>query len=123
MAIGDRIKERRKELGLTQEKLGEFSGVNPVQIRRYESNKQIPKISILQKIANALEIDFTELLKDQNIIEYNRKSIVSAIEKIYKNDDLIVELITDFNKLNDDGKKVAADRIKELTELKRYRKK
>lgn len=53
--IGDRIKERRLELNLTQEKVGELLGVSKVTIHKYESNSiNIPsdRIEYLAKILN-----------------------------------------------------------------------
>ncbi len=50
------IKSIRKRKGLTQKQLGELSGINPAQIRRYESGKGNPKIESLSKIARALNV-------------------------------------------------------------------
>lgn len=63
MGIGENIKRIRKEKGYTQKRLGELSGVNEAQIRRYELEKQNsnPKMETLQKIASALEVDVNEL--------------------------------------------------------------
>lgn len=38
MDIGERIKKRRKELGLSAEQIAEKLGVSPATIYRYESN-------------------------------------------------------------------------------------
>lgn len=61
MTIGERIKEARKEKGLTQKKLGELSGIAESNIRKYENGKQNPKVETIQKIASALEISEYEL--------------------------------------------------------------
>lgn len=55
MTTGERIKNRRKELGISAETLAERCGVSPATIYRYE-NGEIEKVSIdkLPPIAEAL---------------------------------------------------------------------
>lgn len=57
MTIGERIKERRKELGLTVDELAEKLGKNRATIYRYESN-EIEKLptTVLEPLANALGV-------------------------------------------------------------------
>lgn len=54
--IGEKIRTRRKELGLSQEKLGEMIGVSYQQIQKYEKgiNKLGPEK--IQQIAEALRV-------------------------------------------------------------------
>ena len=49
------IRRIRKKRGLTQKQLGELSGINEVQIRRYELGSDNPKIETIEKIAKALQ--------------------------------------------------------------------
>lgn len=58
MSIGERIKQRRIELGLTQEALGSKIGSNKSLICQYEKNivKNVLSDKII-KLAEALEID------------------------------------------------------------------
>ena len=60
--IGDKIKRYRKERGLTQKELAESCGMFDSAIRRYESNRANPKLETLEKIANALNVNVTDLL-------------------------------------------------------------
>ncbi len=57
MTIGERIKERRKELGLSVDELAEKLGKNRATIYRYESN-EIEKLptTVLEPLANALGV-------------------------------------------------------------------
>lgn len=57
MTIGDRIKERRKELGLTVDELAERLGKNRATVYRYESNdiEKLPT-TVLEPLANALGV-------------------------------------------------------------------
>ena len=56
MTIGDKIKYFRKQLGITQNQLAEASGIHPVSIRKYETNKMQPQPPQIEKIAAALGI-------------------------------------------------------------------
>ena len=56
MTIGEKIKYFRTQKGITQAKLAELSGIHPVSIRKYETNKMIPQSQQIDKIAEALEI-------------------------------------------------------------------
>ena len=59
--IGKRIKDRRKELKLTQKELGERVGAAEITIRQYESGRYSPKIDMRVKLSEALECDYTDL--------------------------------------------------------------
>ena len=57
MTIGERIKERRKELGLTVDELAERLGKNRATIYRYESNdiEKLPT-TVLEPLAKVLNV-------------------------------------------------------------------
>ena len=55
MTIGEKIKYCRKQIGITQDKLAELTGIHPVSIRKYETNKMQPQPPQLEKIAAALD--------------------------------------------------------------------
>lgn len=67
--IGNNIKKYRRMAGLTQEELGNLSGLSTMSIRRYESNSRKPNIEQLRKISNALGIILGKLLEG-NFKEY-----------------------------------------------------
>lgn len=61
--FGNRVKEIRKEKGLSQEQLSFKANLHRTYIGMIErAEKNITLINI-QKIANALEVEITELLK------------------------------------------------------------
>lgn len=55
--IGSKIKRRRRELKISQEKLGEIVGVTYQQIQKYENGLNRVSAEMLQKIASALDTD------------------------------------------------------------------
>jgi transcriptional regulator with XRE-family HTH domain len=53
--IGERMKELRKKLDLTLEALAAKCGVSTNTVWRWEQDKQVPTISLLQKLAETLQ--------------------------------------------------------------------
>jgi len=60
MTIGEKIKSIRIQNGLTQEVLAEKTNVSTRTIQRIENNEVDPRSYTLEKIAEALNIDFKE---------------------------------------------------------------
>lgn len=54
MTIGDKIRYFRMKRGFTQGFLAEVTGIHPVSIRKYETNKMVPQQGLIDKIADAL---------------------------------------------------------------------
>ena len=67
MTLGERIKEARKNKGLTQEELAFITGISISAITKYESNLREAKIEMLVKIADALKIPIESLIYDNYI--------------------------------------------------------
>jgi len=63
IAIGNRIREKRKEHKLTQQKLAEMTGLSINYVGNIERANGIPSIETLVKIANALQISVDFLLQ------------------------------------------------------------
>lgn len=61
MTVGEKIKYCRKQLGITQEKLAERTGIHHVSIRKYEINKMQPQPAQLERIADALGVSYHAL--------------------------------------------------------------
>ncbi len=60
--IGQRIKRKRIEKGLTQEKLSELIGVGASHMSHLESGKTVPSMEVFISICNVLECSADELL-------------------------------------------------------------
>jgi len=56
MTIGEKIKYFRSRIGITQAKLAELSGIHPVSIRKYETNKMVPQAAQIDRLAEALGV-------------------------------------------------------------------
>lgn len=59
--FGLRLKELRKEKGVTLENLAESIGTTKTTLSRYENGTRSPKISILTKLADYFNVDVTWL--------------------------------------------------------------
>ncbi len=66
MTIGEKIKKIRTSKGLTQKQLGDLCGMADSAIRRYELDKANPKIETIQKIAEALSVDYSYFLSNKS---------------------------------------------------------
>ena len=143
-SVGEIIKKLRIERGLTQKQLGELCEMADSAIRRYENGRANPKIETLQKIANALNENVSELRNDFQIFKDNivdESGILSSAKKadVLQNDlwaefqkrkiieklDITPdkqELLFEYNKLNKIGRNEAVKRVKDLTFNPEYRK-
>lgn len=61
MTFGEKIRNLRKEQGLTAKKLSEKSGLTVVSIINYENGHRKPTLVSVNKLATALNCDFDEL--------------------------------------------------------------
>jgi transcriptional regulator with XRE-family HTH domain len=64
MSLGNRIKSLRKAQNLTQQKLADKVSVSRIYVQALESNRRLPSMKLLQKLAPALHVDVTDLLMD-----------------------------------------------------------
>ena len=85
----DNIKRIRKEKGISQEKLAEACNTATSYIGLMEIYKNVPKLSTIERIANALNVDPLDFFIDKNKftleqeikIQDKKKLILSHIEK------------------------------------------
>ncbi len=66
MTLGEKLKEIRKRLGLSQEQLAEFMNVSRQAITKWETDGGIPDISNLQELSKVFDITVDYLLSDDN---------------------------------------------------------
>lgn len=64
MALGERIREVRKERGWSQAELGEKVGTDSQHISRYENGRITPSVDALVRLAAALDVSTDYLLID-----------------------------------------------------------
>lgn len=65
MTLGEKIKEARKQCGLTQEQLAEKMLLARSTIAKWESNKGLPDVENLKTLAQLLNVSIDYLLDDE----------------------------------------------------------
>ena len=93
--IGKFIAQLRKEVGWTQETLGEKVGVTNKTISRWETGNYMPDIEMIQIISKTFDVSINELLAgqrlsdqeyrqraDENIVSMSKESAFSREEKM-----------------------------------------
>jgi transcriptional regulator with XRE-family HTH domain len=76
----ERLLELRKERGLSRARLGAMAGVDPATIFVLEKGQRPPRITTLEKLANALEVDPAYLLED--VVSTPKAEIPSLVEEM-----------------------------------------
>ena len=75
MEIGNRLKNARVEIGLTQEKVAEEIGVSRQTVSNWENGKFYPDIVSVIKLSDLYSVSLDELLKeDKNMIRHLKES-------------------------------------------------
>lgn len=82
--LGKRIKELRKEAGLTQEKLAELIDIETTSLSGIESGRHFPSLPTIEKIANKLNVELKTLFDFSHLksIDKMKEEIVENIDKI-----------------------------------------
>lgn len=56
MTIAERIKRLRELYNITANDLAKITGIHPVSIRKYETNKMVPGIEVIDKMCDAMKL-------------------------------------------------------------------
>lgn len=81
--LGERIRTRRKELGITIEQLAEKIDIGYNHLSNIERGKKTPSLETLIKIVNALDTTADIILKDS--VEYAKPHLQNDIVKGIEN--------------------------------------
>ena len=65
MTLGNKIRNRREELGLTQLELAHKAKASQPYISRLEKGELRPSMRILLNLSSALDMSLDEMLKDE----------------------------------------------------------
>jgi transcriptional regulator with XRE-family HTH domain len=98
MTFGQKLKEARKNKGLSQEQLGKIIDIDKRIISRYETDKTIRSIDVTRKIAIAPEISLDYLTE----LDYS----------LYINDPEMTKLLKGYDNLKDKDKSTIKKIIK-----------
>ncbi|AZP03974.1 helix-turn-helix domain-containing protein [Jeotgalibaca ciconiae] len=68
MTIGERIKEARKEKGMTQQELAQQLNISRSAISNWEIGRNYPDIQMIVSISNLLDVSLDQLLKGDEAV-------------------------------------------------------
>ncbi len=101
MTLGEKIKEARKQCGLSQEQLAEKMAVSRSAVAKWEANNGLPDVENLKALAQLLNVSVDYLLDDGEVIDevvmrepYNLSDYGKGIKK-KKKDRVIREKFPD----------------------------
>ena len=78
MAVGAKIRLRRKQLGMSQKSLAEAVGVTFQQVQKYERSANRVSASTLARVARALEMPVAALFDNESDTAPNLFSAIAA---------------------------------------------
>lgn len=84
MTLGEKIKEARKEAGLSQEQLAEKMCVSRSAIAKWETDKGMPDVNNLKVIAQLLNVSIDYLLDEDEKISFNEMKEAINLEEYEK---------------------------------------
>jgi len=64
MSLGLRLRTLRKNASLTQQKLADNVGVSRIYIQALESNRRMPSVKLLYRLANVLQTTVNDIVDD-----------------------------------------------------------
>ena len=86
MTLGEKIKEARKQCGLSQEQLAEKMAVSRSAVATWEANNGLPDVDNLKALAQLLNVSVDYLLDDGEVIDEDimRVAKVCGIDKFIR---------------------------------------
>lgn len=96
--FGERIKERRWQLGLTQKDLAVRLGVTGSAISSYENNTRLPSFDILIKMSRVFHMS-TDMLLGCASTESGIKIDISELNELQKK--IIIHIIETYKNFNE----------------------
>ncbi len=117
--FGKRVKAARKKRKMTQVQLADAIGKKEATIRKYENGSIEAPWNVIEDIASVLDISPFDLTVDIEQLRSDVK-LQEEIEKAFGKNGL--QLLNDFDTLNNDGKIIANKYVSDLAEHPKYKK-
>lgn len=109
--IGNRLKQRRIQLGLTQQQVADIIGAKKNTISNYECDVSSPSEDIILRLMDALKCDANYLYGD--FIKTDEKILLDKNE---------MQIIKAYRSFNDEGKEKVLDMVTDMSQLDHYKK-
>lgn len=114
---GKKIKEIRISKGLTQLQLAEKADIGLNTLCRYERDERRPKLEVLEKIADALEVNLTDLFFNENSKEFSITHFTPQGESYLLRNDTMQK----YDLLNFAAQQKVNDYISDLLQIEKYK--
>jgi len=86
--LANNLKENRRKLGFSQDKLAELAGISSQYLATVETCRKFPTPEVLERLAEALEIESHELFSHASTprkeLEKLRQDIINEVVKTIK---------------------------------------
>lgn len=79
--LGCRVRDYRKAIGISQERLAELAGVHPTYISNIENAKSNASIGVYRRVAHSLNVPLSQLI-DINQEKVERDDLLKAFTEI-----------------------------------------
>ena len=111
MTQGERVRQVRKELGLTLEKFGERIGLKKSGLSQIENGKNSVTDQVIKSICREFSVDYTWLTTGEgdDIFEKSPSSTMEQLKKEFDLDDFSYKLVYQYLKLNADQRQAVRD--------------
>ncbi|MFP4481993.1 MAG: helix-turn-helix transcriptional regulator [Thermovirgaceae bacterium] len=82
MSLGLRIKTLRKAKSLTQQQLADLVDVSRIYIQALESNRRLPSMKLLRRLAGALDVRVADIVQNENVDRTGRLQLEEVLENV-----------------------------------------
>ena len=82
MELGEKIKQRRKEKGITQEQFAEQVGVSRRTVSRWETGSNLPDSDILIELSDFYAVDLREILSGERKSESMNQELKETVLQV-----------------------------------------
>lgn len=109
--FGEQLKNVREEKGFTQTELAQMVGVKTNTIIQYENGNRMPTREMLINLSECLNVSTLDI----GIMDW-----AVHITQNQNDNGMTERVLIALDKLNTQGKQIAAERVEELTEIQKY---
>lgn len=107
--FGNRLCELRRAHGYTQQKLGKMLGVSNKAVSKWENGESMPRLQMLDKIADCFDLNVDELLSYGDVLHTeadNQKDFIEPETEAITSSKITMKLLMDFGWIKIDEKSV-----------------
>ena len=98
--FADRLKQLRKQQGLSQSQLGDLVGVHYNHIGRYERGTSLPSADVLSKLADVLDVSSDYLFEGDRdsavVVDFEDRELLQHFLDVQNLDDVDKQLVKEF---------------------------